>query len=220
MVLKDSVIKSIPIFDEFAQEYDAWFDMYKFAYESEIMALSRFIPKKGKGLEIGAGTGRFSVPFRIRYGVEPAKSMARIARKRGITIYEAVAEILPFDNKSFDFILIVATICFLQNPLQSFQEVRRVLKPGGSIIIGMIDTNSPLGMEYVSEKNKSKFYQHAHFYSVEQILLLMRESGFSQIRICQTIFINPKELNAIEPVKDGYGGGIFVVISARRGNRR
>jgi ubiquinone/menaquinone biosynthesis C-methylase UbiE len=204
------------IFEDGAEEYDKWFDKHKFAYESEVLALGTFISKNSTGLEVGVGTGRFAVPLDIQIGVEPARAMADIARKRGITVYEAKAEKLPFDNVSFDFILMTTTICFLQNPMQALQESRRVIKSGGNIIIGMIDSDSFLGKAYESKKKDSKFYKYAHFYSVNQVLAWLRKSGYGHIRICQTIFKNPEKITAIEPVKDGYGRGGFVVISAQK----
>ncbi|OEU48886.1 MAG: hypothetical protein BA871_15555 [Desulfuromonadales bacterium C00003096] len=204
------------IFEDGAEEYDKWFDENRFAYESEVRAFKKFIPKNSKGLEVGVGTGRFAVPIGIQIGVEPARAMADIARKRGMKVYEAKAEELPFDNASFDFILMVTTICFLQNPMQALQESTRVIKSGGYIIIGMIDSDSFLGKVYESKKKDSKFYRYAHFYSVNHVLEWVRKLGYGHIRICQTIFKNPETLTAIEPVKDGYGSGGFVVISAQK----
>lgn len=49
MVLKyDKWDKNIQNFDELAQEYDKWFDENRFAYESEVLALRKFIPKTVK----------------------------------------------------------------------------------------------------------------------------------------------------------------------------
>ncbi|NOR48350.1 MAG: methyltransferase domain-containing protein, partial [Methanosarcinaceae archaeon] len=155
-------MNSIEIFDKYAKEYDEWFDANRFAYVSEIQALKKFVPENSKGLEVGVGTGRFAVPLGIRIGVEPAKAMADISRKRGIEVYEAKAEKLPFDDSSFDFVLIIVTICFVQDPIQALREAKRVLKPGGYIIIGMIDKESFLGKLYESKKKESKFYRHAN----------------------------------------------------------
>ena len=207
---------SIQVFEKWAQEYDEWFDINRFAYESEVLALRKFIPKNGKGLEVGVGTGRFSVPLGIKAGVEPARAMASIAQKRGIEVYEAKAEELPFESESFDFVLMVTTICFLQDPMQSLKEAKRVLKPEGHIIIGMIDKDSPLGMVYESKKEHSRFYKYAKFYSVRQVLGWLSESEHSHIEICQTIFENPERMTAIDAVRDGYGEGAFVVISAQK----
>jgi len=124
------------------------------------------LPPAGKGVEIGVGTGRFAVPFGIKIGVEPSGVMAEIARSRGITVYDAGAEKLPFGDSTFDFALMVTTICFLDAPLQAFKEIRRILSPAGKIIIGMLDKNSPPGRTYESTKKNSKFYHDANFYSV------------------------------------------------------
>ncbi len=176
------------MFGENAQKYDQWFDENRHAYESELLALKRFIPPAGKGVEIGVGTGRFAAPLGIRVGVEPARAMAEVARKRGIAVHEAKAENLPFGDESFDFVLIVTTICFLENPVQGLRETRRVLVPGGHLIIGMIDKDIFLGRLYESRKKGSLFYRNANFYSVKQVLNWLEQLEFLSVRVCQTIF--------------------------------
>jgi ubiquinone/menaquinone biosynthesis C-methylase UbiE len=209
-------MNSIEIFEKYAQEYDGWFDVNRFAYQSEVLALKKFIPENSKSLEVGVGTGRFAVPLGIKVGIEPAKAMADIARKRGIEVYDARAEELPFSDSSFDFILIVVTICFVQDPIQALRETRRVLKPAGYIIIGMIDKESFLGKLYELKKKESKFYRHANFYPVRQVLDWLEKLDFKYIKTCQTIFKNPKRITAIEPVKEGHGEGGFIVIAAQK----
>jgi ubiquinone/menaquinone biosynthesis C-methylase UbiE len=162
------------------------------------------------------GTGRFAVPLGIRVGVEPAKTMADIAQKRGIEVHEEKAEKLHFDDSTFDFVLIVVTICFVQDPVQVLREAKRVLKPGGYIIIGMIDKESFLGKLYESKKKESKFYRHANFYFIGQVLDWLKKLKYEHIKTCQTIFKNPKEITVIEPVKEGHGEGGFTVISAQK----
>jgi len=43
------------IFEESAQEYDDWFVWNKLAYRSELSVIKAFMPKEGRGLEIGVG---------------------------------------------------------------------------------------------------------------------------------------------------------------------
>jgi SAM-dependent methyltransferase len=207
---------NIRIFEQHARDYDAWFEEHAYAYESEVLAVRSLLPQSGRGLEVGVGTGRFASPLGIKVGVEPAHAMASIARQRGIEVYEARAEELPFGNESFDFVVMVTTICFLPRPIQALQEVRRVLTPRGHIIIGMIDKDSPLGKTYEAKKSESTFYRYGHFYSVTQVIEWLRELGYGTIRTCQTIFKNPEEMTALEPIKDGHGEGGFVVISAQK----
>jgi ubiquinone/menaquinone biosynthesis C-methylase UbiE len=202
------------IFEEAAVEYDAWFETRKWVYKSEVKAVRRFIPKTGNGIEIGVGTGRFSIPFGIKVGVEPARAMAEISRKRGISVYESKAEHLPFQDNSFDFALMVTTLCFLEEPFQALREIKRILKPTGKIVIGMLDEDSPLGSLYEKKRKKSKFYRDAKYYSVNQVLDWLKELGFDNLQTVQTIFINPSKIQSLEPVEEGFGKGLFVVISA------
>ena len=206
----------ISAFNQYAEEYDKWFDRNPFAYESELLAIKRFFPRRGKGLEIGVGTGKFAVPLGIKVGVEPARAMAVIAGRRGIEVHEAVAENLPFENETFDFVLMVTVLCFLRNPQTAIEEIARVLKPGGSLIIGMIDGESFLGRIYEAKKAKSLFYKDARFYSAPEVIDILKRTGFSHIRICQTIFKNPDEITGPESVEDGFGKGGFVVLSSEK----
>jgi hypothetical protein len=41
-------------FDDFAHEYDKWFDDHKIEYAQELKAIRKVLPKEGKGVEIGA----------------------------------------------------------------------------------------------------------------------------------------------------------------------
>jgi len=42
------------------------------------------LPEGGTGIEIGVGTGRFASQLGIKLGLEPSKSMASLARQRGM----------------------------------------------------------------------------------------------------------------------------------------
>ena len=202
------------VFEEAAVEYDEWFESHKWVYKSEVEAVGRLLPEKGTGIEIGVGTGRFSIPFGIKVGIEPARAMAEIARRRGVFVCESKAEHLPFRNNSFDFTLMVTTLCFLENPLQTLQEIKRILKPHGKTIIGMLDEESPPGKRYREKTKKSKFYKNAKFYPVHLVLTWLRDFKFGKFEIIQTIFKNPGKIQSLEPIEESFGKGLFVVISA------
>ncbi len=207
---------NIAVFDQFALEYDRWFIENSFAYLSETEAIRRFIPDSGLGVEIGAGTGRFSIPFGIRIGIEPSEEMSRIAQSRGIYIARAVAEELPFADNTIDYVLMVTTICFLTDIPAAFKEIHRVLKSGSRVIIGFIDRESPLGKKYELMKESSRFYKGATFYSASKVMNTLSEAGFSDFQICQTIFTDPSNMSSCDPVQEGHGKGGFAVISCVR----
>jgi ubiquinone/menaquinone biosynthesis C-methylase UbiE len=207
----------IQIFEESAWEYDAWFDRHRAVYESEITALKRFLVPGGRSLEIGVGTGRFAVPLGIQVGVEPARAMAGIAQTRGTIVIMATAEALPFGPASFHLVALVTVLCFLQDPVRALEEATRVLRPGGQLLIAMIDKDSPLGRSYEAHKQESKFYCQARFYSVSQVMGWLEKLAYQKVDTCQTIFRDLTGLTSLEPTRTGHGEGAFVVISARKG---
>lgn len=199
-------------FDQNTVEYDNWFDKHSNLYQSELLAMKKSVPSEGKGVEIGVGSGRFAEPLQIKHGVEPSESMAALARQRGVKVINAVAEKLPIENHSYDFATMVTTICFLNDIPKAFSEVHRILKPGGSFIIGLIDRNSELGKKYEQQKSTNEFYRDAHFHSAGEITNLLSDSGFANFSYWQTLILPGK--NQIEQPQPGFGKGSFVVIKS------
>ena len=203
-------------FNQNTFEYDQWFENHSSVYQSEILVLQQAIPQNKIGIEIGVGTGRFAEPLNIKFGVESSENMAKVAEQRGITVYKASAERMPIDNATFDFVLMVTTVCFLSDLPKAFSEVYRILKPNGEIILAIIDKNSELGKKYEKEKSSNKFYSDAHFHSTEELIVLLQQSHFQNFQYWQTL-TSLKE-NEIEKPEKGYGQGSFVVIKAQKNN--
>ena len=84
------------------------------------------MPRSENGVEIGVGSGRFAAPLNIKIGVDPSKEMGKIAKKRGINIITGVAESLPLYDSQFDFVMMVTTICFLDDIEKAFNEAYRI----------------------------------------------------------------------------------------------
>ncbi len=209
-------IKKIKLFNKHITQYENWFERNKFVFESELQAIREQLPKSGNGVEIGVGSGRFAAPLGIKIGVDPSEKMREIAQKRGIKAIDGVAENLPFSDSQFDFALMTTTICFVDNMKESFQEVYRVLKPGGALIIGFIDKESLIGRMYQQYKEESVFYGKATFYTVNEVVSNLKKAGFKNFNFIQTIFHNLAEIKAIEPIKESYGEGSFVAIRATK----
>ncbi len=204
-------------FDRNVSEYEQWFVEHPYAYVSEIRAVRELLPEKGNGVEIGVGTGRFAAPLGIRRGVEPSRAMAELARRKGIEVVAAVAERLPYKDGEIDFALMVTTVCFLDDINLAFNEVKRVLRPGGSFIIGFVDRESPLGREYGKRRDKSLFYKHATFYSVGEIMERLVQAGFSGFSFRQTLFTPLEDMTDVDSVKEGHGEGSFVAVKGIKG---
>lgn len=97
----------------------------------------------GRVLELGAGVGanwQYLSPELDYVGIEPDPYMLRRARRRArelarpVELRQARAEALPFEDESFDTVLVTLTLCSVEDPALALAEARRVLKPGGSLI--------------------------------------------------------------------------------------
>jgi SAM-dependent methyltransferase len=201
-------------FNKYIDEYEQWFEENHYVYLSEVDAVKHFIPAGKKGIEIGIGTGRFALPLGITEGVEPSLVMHNFAVNKGLKVIEGVAEELPLPNGTYDFALMVTTICFVDDVEISFREASRILKTGGSLIIGLVDKKSPLGKIYEDMKAQNKFYRFAIFYSIDEVVNHLNKAGFKDLKIVQTVFGEINEIQNVQEFKESYGEGGFVVIKA------
>ena len=101
-------------------------------------------------LEVGFGHGRTLAEAALLVtegrlaGVDPSEVMLRIARGRNAASLKTgrmelklgVSEHLPWPIDSFDKVYAVHTIYFWPRPARDLQEIHRVLRPGGRLVIG------------------------------------------------------------------------------------
>jgi SAM-dependent methyltransferase len=203
-------------FEQHHRRYDDWFKRHAAAYHSELLAIRALLPWRGRGLAIGVGTGRFAAPLGVQLGIDPARSMLAYAAGRGITVAQGVAEALPFTGGSFDYILSVTTICFVDDAGAMLAEAHRVLKPGGELVIGFIDRSSALGREYLDNQAQSVFYREASFFSADEVEQLLCAAGFGRLVWVQTLAGRLEDVHDIEALHHGHGQGAFVAVGARR----
>ncbi len=178
--------------DTLAEEYDQWFDTSegKELFELELTCVRNVLgAKNGRWLEVGVGTGRFAAVLAIQEGIDPSDAALTIARPRGIEVWQGVAEKLPYSDSSFDGVLLVTTLCFVDDSAAAMREIHRVLKPKGRLVIGMIPADSPWGTLYAEKGRQGHpFYAAAHFHTVQEVIGLAGESGleFTDASSCLT----------------------------------
>jgi len=100
----------------------------------------------GTVLEVGAGTGlNFSWyrPEQVERveAIEPDAAMLTYARERvrqavvPISLTQASVEALPFADASFDSVVVSLVFCSVEDPLRGMLEIKRVLKPQGTLFL-------------------------------------------------------------------------------------
>ena len=96
----------------------------------------------GRILEIGAGTGLNFVHYPPdAHGVagEFSREMLKIAetktRPPGVQLLQNRAEHLPFKTHAFDAAFATLVFCSVEAPAEAFAELRRVVRPGGTVVL-------------------------------------------------------------------------------------
>jgi ubiquinone/menaquinone biosynthesis C-methylase UbiE len=100
---------------------------------------------RGDVLEVGFGSGLnlpFYDPTEVRkiWGLEPAEGMRRKARRAledtalDVEFLDLPGEEIPLDDNSVDTVLVTYTLCTITDVMSALVGMRRVLKPGGTLI--------------------------------------------------------------------------------------
>lgn len=100
---------------------------------------------RGRVLEVGVGSGlnlAFYDPERVErvHGIDPAPEMLRMAEKAAgearipVELVPGGGEEIPFDDRSFDTVVITYTLCTIPEPVEAVREMARVLRPGGRLL--------------------------------------------------------------------------------------
>ena len=106
---------------------------------------SIIVPKaSGRVLEIGVGSG-LNLPFYGKsveelYALDPSDELIAMARRKArdialpVSFLSHAGEAIPLDDRSIDTIVMTWTLCSIPDPLTALAEMRRVLKPQGTLL--------------------------------------------------------------------------------------
>lgn len=191
------------IFDNEAQFYDDWYKtpLGKFVDEVETNAIMDLLkPRKDELiLDVGCGTGNYSLKLsRLGVkvvGVDVSHHMLKIAKEKFVNesldgeFYIADAMSLPFEDNRFDACLAVASVEFIPNPIKAIEEMFRVVKFNGRIVVGFLNRESLWGRLYSSEEfRRNTVFRFAQLLSVDEIRSI---KGSNLVEIRESLFIPP-----------------------------
>ena len=157
---RDGTADSNP-FAGVGEEYDAWYTEPLGAFVEEVeraLLLDGLRPRPQETIaDVGAGTGRLAAYLAQHQAarvvaVEPSASMraAGEGRTRGLAVEwrDGVAEELPQGDASVDAVALVTVLEFVPDPARAVAEARRVLRPGGRLVVGGLSPLSGWGALY------------------------------------------------------------------------
>lgn len=141
-------------------------------------------------LEVGCGGGvllAWALAGGCRAGaVDHSPEMVRLARERNrqaiadgrLEIHQASADRLPFRDESFTCATMTGVFGFLPDPVAALAEVRRVLRPGGRLIVPGCDPEDR-GTMAAPEPYASRLC----FYDGDELARVGRQAGFAEVRV-------------------------------------
>ncbi len=219
-----------------ASRYDSWFLSNQFVLESEVLLLKYMLePNPGKALSVGCGSGLFEYILRTRYGiviedcVEPSPDMAEVAKARGLRVKIGYAEELPFEDSTFDTVILNGVLDYVKDDVKAVKEAYRVLKHGGHIVVADVVAEGSYGLLYklaellgswddpyiarVRPPNPYpiEYVRQARWHTVDEVRKLLEDAGFVIVKVAQTLTRHPKYSNeSVEYPTDGYDRGDYV----------
>jgi 2-polyprenyl-3-methyl-5-hydroxy-6-metoxy-1,4-benzoquinol methylase len=113
------------------------------ALSRKINLLANLQNKKGNLLDIGAGTGDFLAAAKANgwqvTGAEPSEKARSISNQKGISLFETTMDL---ESHSFDAITMWHVLEHVADPQQQIAELKRLLKPNGTIIVAVPNFNA------------------------------------------------------------------------------
>lgn len=123
-----------------AEAYDRFMGRYSTLLAPVFADFAR-VGVEGDVLDVGCGPGALTTELVRRLGTDrvtaadPSESFVVAARERhpGVTVEEAAAEELPFDDDRFDAALAQLVVHFMTDPVRGIAEMGRVTRTGGTV---------------------------------------------------------------------------------------
>lgn len=112
---------------------------------------------KGYLLDVGCGIGDMLAHYPNSVGVDVNSANVDYCRSRGLSSFVMPLDHIPFGDNSFDSVLLDNVLEHIALPCSILKEVRRVLRPGGVLLVGVPGLK---GM--MSDPDHKVFYDEQH----------------------------------------------------------
>jgi SAM-dependent methyltransferase len=151
--------------------------------------LNRLLPQRGRILEVGSFLGIFLDRIRAEgwdvVGLEPDHAVAEYARKTyGLPIVEGVLPNPNLGSGQFDAVMMLHVIEHMPDPAGSLRELRRLLKPGGVLVVETPRFDS-LIFKLVGRRERSlnNCSGHIYFFTVGTLTRLGEQCGLKAEKV-------------------------------------
>lgn len=154
------------------------------ALKKKLSLLNDLSKSKGSLLDIGAGTGDFLLVAKNdgwnAVGIEPSEKAKTIASKKGVALRSNLSD---FEDSSFDIITMWHVLEHVPNLENQIKELKRLIKPNGSIIIAVPNFNSYDANYYKEYWAAFDVPRHLWHFSKTAIKKLFAEENLELVKI-------------------------------------
>ncbi|HEX9160571.1 MAG TPA: bifunctional glycosyltransferase/class I SAM-dependent methyltransferase [Thermoanaerobaculia bacterium] len=146
-----------------------------------ISIIRKRLTARARLLEIGVRDGSFGLAAVRDYeyvGIDPAATVARHARGRGLEVYCATLANFVNTGPAFDAITLFHVFENMPDPHDALARIKDLMKPGGVLFLTTFDTEGVLYL--LTERNQlpHNFRTHLILYSRSALIELLENSGF------------------------------------------
>ncbi|MCD6328131.1 class I SAM-dependent methyltransferase [bacterium] len=189
--MSNSPERSLFDFDEVADNYEDWYESrigrtYDRLEKQAIRAALGPVPSGKTLLSIGCGTGHFMELFKRQgfsvTGIDVSEKMINLASARsGASARYALADgqFLPFANGAYDVACAITALEFVPDAKAAIMEMARCVKPGGCIIVGVLNRVSLLA--WLRRRRNSPIFRSANLMSKKDLKTLLGAIGDASV---------------------------------------
>jgi ubiquinone/menaquinone biosynthesis C-methylase UbiE len=202
----------MPIFDHFSFVAPLYDRVIKPRDPEQLRSLLS-LPQAGRILDAAGGTGRVSQAFlketsQVVVADLSIRMLQQAVAKGGLELVCSLSEKLPFDDATFDAVMMVDALHHVNDAEKTMLELWRVLKPGGKLVVEELDIRT-LVVKFIAIAEKIALMR-SHFRSPARIAALIQDKS-AQVRIVRDghtswVIATKMSVGDLSPVQAASGG--------------
>lgn len=172
------------------EDYNRWYrrmrDVLMRRYRDDLSEIERFLPDKGRILDVGCAYGWFLEAARERgwqtSGVEIEEATAAVAREAGIDVRIGTLAGAGYEGASFDAVGLWDVLEHIPDTDAFLAECRRILRPGGILAVQSPNVRSVMAKLMKDDWSWLLLPQHVYHFTPSSLRRTLERRGFEVAR--------------------------------------
>ena len=193
-------LKPRPDFEEFERIYPSNYHAFEFSAEEfgfvfkvrrrleakRLLAWCKDLPDDARIIDIGCGDGfhlellrDFGKKTWTLEGVDADERAASMAEKRNLKVHQGLLENLDLPERFYDLALMIQTVEHVASPPELLANVRKILRPGGRVVI-VTDNTDSLDFKIFKRRHWGGYHfpRHWNLFNPSTLTKLAEKTGF------------------------------------------